>query len=152
MIFDRLENAESYLGISPELDGALKELPAFIEKYRGKGRIDCDGERLYANGTQYGTSLAHTGLFEVHRRYIDIHVVLAGEELAQCLPVDETEIEKEYDEAIEAALCRADAKTAVHLRPGFFAVFFPGEAHRTGLAVGAEGQVSKFIVKALCRA
>ncbi len=150
MIFDRIENAALYIGTNPELDAALKRIPMFIDEYRPKGRIDADGETLYANCTQYVTSSECTNLFESHRLYIDIHVAVSGEELVQYAAVSDAGLEKAYDETVEAALYRAETNSAVHLRPGYFAVFFPGELHRTGLAVKSEALISKFIVKALC--
>ena len=149
MIFDRIENAAMYMGMSSELDSAIKHIPLFINEYQPKGRIDADGENLYANCTQYVTSGECTNLFESHRLYMDIHVAVSGEELVQYAAAFDARVEKEYDEKVEAALYCAESNSAVHLRPGYFAVFFPGELHRTGIAVKSETLISKFIVKAL---
>ncbi len=149
MIFDRIENAGNYLGLMPGLDEALKRLPVFIDSYQPKGRIEADGNRLYANCTQYKTAFETSNLFEVHSLYFDIHVLVDGEETAQYAALEDAVLVKEYDEAVEAALYSAETGSAVHLRPGFFAVFFPGEIHRTGVAANEETTVSKFIVKVL---
>ena len=150
MIFDSIENAARYIGLSPELDSALRHIPSFINEYRPKGRIDVDGQNLYANCTQYMTAAECTNLFESHDLYIDIHVAVSGEELVQYAAASDATIEKEYDEKNEASLYSAESNSAVHLSPGYFAIFFPGELHRTGLAVQSEALISKFIVKVLC--
>ncbi len=148
MIYDQLIYADKYRGLSPALDRALAALPDFVARYQPAGRLDMDGDRLYANCMRFESSNAPERLWEAHREYIDIHVVVEGHELLQQTSPEGAVPEKPYDAAIEAELFRAAGESSVLLRPGWFAVFFPGEIHRAGTTAAAEPEtISKFVVK-----
>ena len=149
MIFDRIENACRYLGLCPALDDALNRMESFAEQWQPKGRIEADGERLYANCMRYETSKDMDRLWEAHRKYIDIHVSLEGRELVEYTVPEKAELEKPYDAGIEASLYRAGAASSALLQPGYFAVFFPEEIHRAGKVAGdAVEAIRKYVVKA----
>ncbi len=97
MIYDRFENLNLYAVPGSLLHRALvyaRDVAADV----ADGRIEIDGERLYASVASYETGGRDERRFEAHRRYIDIQVLLAGEEtidvaLDRGLPVLEA-----YDE------------------------------------------------------
>lgn len=77
---------------------------------------------------------------ELHQQYIDIQVLLSGEErilfgmtdsARQC---DEMHVEDDYQLCSEIA-----DEQAIVLKPGRFAIFMPGEPHKPGCMVGAGG-------------
>ena len=79
MIYDRFENLNLYAVPGSLLHRALvyaRDVAADV----ADGRIEIDGERLYASVASYETGGRDERRFEAHRRYIDIQVLLAGEE------------------------------------------------------------------------
>lgn len=81
---------------------------------------------------------------EVHRRYVDIHAPLSGQEMigwmeaGRCRNLVKTMPEKDAD------LFQESCASWGELKPGFFALYFTGEGHAP--MVGA-GPIHKAVVK-----
>lgn len=109
------------------------------------GRIEVDGDRLFINNVEADLTDAATQLLEAHREYIDVHVVLDGEEhfgwrpLADCAAVRQS-----YDPAADCALYADRPSSWLTLRPGQAAIVFPEDPHAP---VVGEGCVRKLIGK-----
>lgn len=109
------------------------------------GRIEVDGDRLFINNVEADLTDAATQLLEAHREYIDVHVVLDGEEhfgwrpLADCAAVCQS-----YDPAADCALYADRPSSWLTLRPGQAAIVFPEDPHAP---VVGEGRVRKLIGK-----
>lgn len=109
------------------------------------GRIEVDGDRLFINNVEADLTDAATQLLEAHREYIDVHVVLDGEEhfgwrpLADCAAVRQS-----YDSAADCALYADRPSSWLTLRPGQAAIVFPEDPHAP---VVGEGRVRKLIGK-----
>lgn len=109
------------------------------------GRIEVDGDRLFINNVEADLTDAVTQPLEAHREYIDVHVVLGGEEhfgwrpLADCAAVRQS-----YDPAADCALYADRPSSWLTLRPGQAAIVFPEDPHAP---VVGEGRVRKLIGK-----
>lgn len=109
------------------------------------GRIEVDGDRLFINNVEADLTDAATQLLEAHREYIDVHVVLDGEEhfgwrpLADCAAVRQS-----YDPAADCALYADRPSSWLTLRPGQAVIVFPEDPHAP---VVGEGRVRKLIGK-----
>lgn len=85
--------------------------------------------------------------FEAHHRYVDIHVVLAGEEHVNVAALDALEPVTEFDEGSDIGFHEGEAIVSMTLRPGWFAVFHPSDAHRPGLCLDSPATVLKAVGK-----
>lgn len=74
-------------------------------------------------------------------QYVEVHVVLEGEERIDVVNVD---AKAELGEQFEAAP-RVVSRRALTLRPGWFAAFLPEHAHHAGGWVDGPGQVLKAV-------
>ena len=109
------------------------------------GRIELDGDRLFINNVNPECVAAEQQVLEVHHQYIDIHILLEGEETIGWKPIaDCTNETKAYDEQADCALFAEPGSTYVTLHPGQFAIFWPEDAHAP---IIGEGSVRKLIVK-----
>lgn len=109
------------------------------------GRIDIAGDDLFVNNVEARLVAADEQPLELHRRYIDIHVVLEGEERIGWKPLCEAqETRQPYDDAADCALLADRPTTWATLLPGHFAVVFPEDPHAP--LVGT-GKVRKLIGK-----
>lgn len=109
------------------------------------GRIDVDGDRLFINHVETALTDAATQPLEAHRDYIDIHVVLDGEEQFGWLPLaDATDVRQPYDAAADCALYADRPSSWLTLRPGLCAIVFPEDPHAP---VVGSGRVNKLIGK-----
>lgn len=109
------------------------------------GRHDLfDG--VYVNIAQYQTKT--DGLFEAHRKYIDIHYVIHGAENMLAADLREMKIEQEYDEPSDSLLGTADGIPYL-IKEGQFMVVLPEEAHLPGIALDCPQNVKKAVIKVL---
>lgn len=109
------------------------------------GRIEVDGDRLFINNVEADLTDAATQPLEAHREYIDVHVVLDGEEHFGWRPLaDCADVRQSYDPAADCALYADRPSSWLTLRPGQAAIVFPEDPHAP--VVGG-GRVRKLIGK-----
>ena len=80
MIVDRIENAELYTALSPRIAMALRALRDTDLATREVGRYELDGDRVFALIHRYETKPVEKGIWEAHRKYIDVQYVARGDE------------------------------------------------------------------------
>ena len=149
MIYDAIENLAQYAPLLPGLEKAVafvsrKDLPQLPD-----GRVEIDGDRVFANVQTYDTKAIDMRGFEAHRKYADIQIVIGGEgELCGvALPTEEQTIVTPYDEAKDVLFCAPPLCEWFRLTPGFFAIFLPQDAHEPGRQLGEVANVRKCVVK-----
>ena len=86
---------------------------------------------------------------EYHRQYLDIHIVLKGEEIIGAgnkgLPVVE---DGHFNTTQDIGFCQAiDSETLIHLYPEELAILFPGELHRPMACLEQGAALRKIVVK-----
>jgi biofilm protein TabA len=147
MILDSLSAAMQYEGLRPGIALGLAYLRDF-DPETPDGRYPLSGDDLFALVQSYDTAPATDKRFEAHREYIDIQCVAAGGERILYAPVERLEIETPYSEAGDVIFFREPGvSSSLLLRPGEFAIFYPGDAHKPGCMVGGRDRVKKVVVK-----
>jgi biofilm protein TabA len=132
------------------LEGAFVFLESASVETKAPGRYVIDGDRMYATVVEDKTVAVETSQFEEHRKYIDIHYLVRGNELIGSANPTSLRQKKPYSAEIEAALYERPAKyTRLMLKPGEFTVFFPGQAHMPGCYVEKSEVIRKVVVKIL---
>lgn len=93
------------------------------------------GDDLFAIVMSYATRSPETSELEAHRKYLDIQMVITGEEVIGWGQADELEIEKPYDAAKDVELYKRPEQglLRVDLFPGNFMVLLPHDAHMPSL-------------------
>ena len=104
---------------------------------------------MYALTVNYDTRPAEDLSFEAHRKYIDVQVLLSGiEDIDVSQDLDDMEVIQSYSDENDTTLFDTPPNwSTVVLRPGYFAVFYPDDAHRPGAGDGSS--VRKLVVKIL---
>lgn len=147
MITDNIINIEKYPNISENVVKFLNELNA--QTNTGHYEID---EHTYANIDIYETKSIENCKFEAHKKYIDIQMLLAGEEKLDYMPVENLKISEEYDSKKDVMFFENPTEKAdtLQLKPFKFALIYPHEAHRPQMNTGHKPQkVKKVVVKIL---
>lgn len=80
MIYTKKTNLHRYLGLSPEMDTAIRFLQNTDLATLVKGRNEIDGDKVFVNRFDYQTMPREQAIWEGHIRYADIHVLLSGHE------------------------------------------------------------------------
>lgn len=150
MIYGELKDLNQYRGISKNLDKAIDYILTGYYKNGVPGKNIVDGDNVYFNCPDHPmTKELEDGFFEGHKQYIDIHIVIEGEENLGFVPRSESKLTQEYDETGDYELFDGEIKNLFHLTPERFVMFFPNEPHMALLKVGEVKQISKVIFKVL---
>ena len=134
MIVDNIQNAHKYIVANPALRAAFEVLKRMTEGTEA-GRYEIDA-RNYVNVFSYESNPRENEVFEDHRVYADIHFIILGEENIDVIDAEQTALTEDRYQSEDVALCRAESGYSIlELHRGDFAVIFPGEAHRPGIAI-----------------
>ena len=147
MIYDKIENIQTYCGISDRLSAALHALRNADFSSLEDGRHAIDGDNIYMNISTYETKPANEHP-EAHKKYIDIQYLISGEELIGVSCLDEMTGEISSNPDNDVALYNGST-TPLKIGNGYFMVLFPQDAHAPGIACGTPAKVRKAVVKVL---
>ena len=147
MIYDTVENAGVYFSDGEPLRKALDFAQGFDPSHPD-GRYEIDGDNLFANVMSYETFAAEDLKFEGHEKYIDVQLLLEGEEFLDVSLDKDLEVDTPYSEEGDAALFKAPQNfSTVLLRPGCFVVLYPDDLHQPSRRVRESKPVRKMVVK-----
>ena len=110
-------------------------------------RVDLSGG-AFALEQAYLTKARAEGFFESHRKFIDIQVVVSGEELLEVSEISRLVVSEDLTPGKDLIKYQTPvAPSVLRLRAGEVAVFFPADGHMPSLAVSAPSLVYKTVVK-----
>jgi biofilm protein TabA len=69
------------------------------------------------------------GIFESHKKYIDIHIVLKGVDCVFLAEDNEVESIREYDENLDYSLIKSKIKEEIIIEENKYCILYPGEFH-----------------------
>jgi biofilm protein TabA len=149
MIAARLEQATEQTASTPEFEKAYRFLMDSRNRALAEGRVEIDGDRVFALVQSYDTQVYGEANFEAHRKYADIQYIVGGEEIIGWAPLEKMTIIQEYDPAKDAVLGKVPVaeQTQLRLCAGELGVFYPSDAHAPKQAAGKPARVSKIVVK-----
>lgn len=141
------------------------ELPAHVKRALASlAKIDFssmkEGEYVLEDGSKLIFSTYETRpvdkqvRVEGHKKFIDIQMILEGEETIGVLSADQIENKSEYDETNDIWTAEIDAEKVefIDLKKGEFLVLFPMDAHAPQLAArNVPAPVKKGVIKVLSR-
>lgn len=150
MIYDTLSNAECYRGISPQIDRALKVLCETDFSSLALGRY-CVDDDIYYNVMNVELVSWEKTVWECHRKHIDIQYVWTDGEAIGVCPQNVLEDWSKYDEVGDCALAKGEiAGARLSMNRKCFAIFFPQDAHRTGVSEEGVANSQKVVIKVRC--
>ncbi len=145
MILDSIAGAERCYCLHSSFSAAFSYLQSVSPERLVEGRHELDGERLFAIVARSEGRGRQGAKLEVHRRYIDIQMCLAGIESFGWRPlVDCIAPEAPFDEARDIQFFADRPQKWFDLPPESFAIFYPDDAHAPS---AGEGEVWKVVVK-----
>lgn len=110
-------------------------------------RIELPGG-AFALSQAYLTKPRSEGKWETHRAYIDVQVVLAGEEYMEVTDRARLTLAEDLTAARDVIFYQPfDRGCVLRLGVGDTAIYFPPDAHLGGIAIGPVGLVRKVVVK-----
>ena len=97
----------------------------------------------------YETRLRADAFFESHRKYIDVQVVIEGEEAMEVADIARMAVKQPYNEKRDVIIYEDNTEASLlRVHPGQAAVFYPNDVHMPTLRVrSAAVNVRKCVVK-----
>lgn len=92
----------------------------------------CDG--ITVTFPAYAPGAVSTRIWEAHRAFADVHILLKGEEDMQIGYVPEMKA-GEYQPQKDFLPLEGTEKTVIRLTPGYGVLLLPNDAHKVGIAV-----------------
>ena len=139
MIIDFLANT------TPGLSAGLAYLMQHDFVNQDVGRVDIDGDRIYAIIQDYDTKPSGTGKWEAHRRYWDLQYMVRGIERLYYANIGQLEA-GEYVPEKDFMPLKGEGDPLT-LREGMVAILSPQDAHMPGMAYAQPLRVRKVVVK-----
>lgn len=157
MVIDRLENLSQYASLHPRFPAAFSFLQGLLEQNAADGHHvmpDADiPDAIYANLMTGDTKINDAAVAESHKKYIDVQVVLSGEENmyvpASVAPAVTVPYQPDKDVIFYESVA-FDSCHRLRVSAGSFVIFFANELHAPSMAVGsAPSAVRKAVLKVL---
>ncbi len=147
MIWDLLENWESYRALGTRFARAFEALAAADWSSKPLGRHDIDGDYIFAL-VQENAPLME-GRWESHRRYADIQLVLRGVEGMMVAPAALPPSDGGYQADRDIEFYQPAQGTMLRVAAGQFALFLPQDFHQPNLRLDRDEAMKKVVVKVL---
>lgn len=149
MILGNVNDISSMIELNPKfvtaVESALKLSPLSLKE----GSYPIDGDNIFMNVMSLTTQPAENKKFELHQSYIDIQIILQGEERMDFATLHQAITPDEYNEKDDYQLCeQVTLEQSVVVKEGMFAIFMPNEPHKPGVSVNATiSSVKKVVIK-----
>ncbi|RPI75765.1 MAG: DUF386 domain-containing protein [Desulfobacteraceae bacterium] len=145
MIVDQLENALFYSKLHERVRRALLYLQNTDLSALPVGRHAIEGQRIFASVEEFMTKPVDQGIWEAHRKYLDIHCVLQGREKIGYAPIGHMRPGL-FDAEKDFGVFEGEGDFFI-ARPGAFIIMFPWDVHMPGLAVQEPERLKKLVMK-----
>lgn len=144
MIIDSIKRFKQYTRNVPELYQAIK----FAEKVQREnlpvGRYPLgDNYALVQEGITRSFS---EGKFEVHRKYLDVQIMIAGSEYMEYADLADLTQDISYDEQKDVEFLHGKGNP-LRITPGMFYVVYPGDGHKPCCHANVTANYKKVVVK-----
>ena len=144
MIIDNVKNIENYKGTEKIYDVLKFILKSDFTKM-DLGKYFIDGDNLFFMVQEYYTKPVKN-VAEAHKEYIDIQLVIGGEELIGYAPITAHTGIYEVKEGKDCTLYNCETVKLL-LKAGDFMVLYPNDLHEPGLANGVSSKCQKVVFK-----
>ena len=145
MILTNLQNTERIEKLHPLFKPLFDYVKSHNLLQEPVGRIELDGDNLFINNSNPELIPAEKQVLEMHRDYIDVQILLEGEETVGWKALEDIQhISKEYNKETDYALSNDKPSCYLTIKPGQIYILFPEDPHAP---IIGQGKVRKAIGK-----
>ncbi len=146
MIVDKVENLKRYDYV-PNVSKAVEFLQNNDVKNLENGKYDLGDECRVAISEYDTKEIPDEVLLECHRNYIDIQMLVSGEEAMLTQSIDDGEEKVPYNHVKDVEFFTAPWYNTICLYDGNFAILFPNDLHGPSFAIEKSEKVKKLVFK-----
>ncbi|AHM75218.1 N-acetylneuraminate anomerase [Yersinia hibernica] len=148
MISGSLTQTAFFSGLPERLQWVLTYLTKTPLAELSCGRHEIDGDLVFMNVMEFATQPAESKKAEMHQTYADVQLLISGIEGIEYSVLTPTEqLEPYHADDDYQLIADIPDKSQLHMRPGMFAVFLPGEPHKPGCQIAGSSTIKKAVVK-----
>ncbi|MFZ1873497.1 N-acetylneuraminate anomerase [Serratia sp. D1N4] len=148
MIYGSLYNPRFGRGLSPVLANILNTVRQYDLPGLALGRHEIDGDRVFMNVMEVVTEPAESKRAEIHQEYLDIQILIGGEERIDYGLPGSWDSDDPYDASKDLQMLDIKRSPQIlNLTPGMYVIFFPLEPHKPGCQVHGAKNIKKVVVK-----
>ncbi len=142
MILDYLSRKSQYHNLFPLFTEAMEF--ALSVKDKPVGRYE-QGE-YFALVQEFDTTPLAEKPFELHRNFLDVHIVLEGEEVLEYEDISQLTALEEYNPDKDMQKLEGTGLPAV-IKEGMFCLVFTHDGHKPGCCLDKPGKLRKIVLK-----
>ncbi|MFV0441829.1 MAG: YhcH/YjgK/YiaL family protein [Lachnospirales bacterium] len=142
MIVDSLKNIRNFDSINKDFKNIIDFALTLKDKPDGKYEIGKNFVLVQSGKTKPIKSVP----FESHLKYIDVQILLEGQEYQEWIDVDKLDLLEKYDAVKDVAFYVGEG-SKIKIDSGMFSIFFPWDAHKACVHVDGESDFKKLVVK-----
>jgi YhcH/YjgK/YiaL family protein len=147
MILDHINNAGRYKSLGPLFEKAFDFIASTDLTLLSPGKHLIEGEDLFVILMEYETKDPADCIMERHQKYIDIQLMLRGEELMGVSTFSGQAPTTPYDESKDAAFFRPVYDSLLKVQQGHFTIFFPHDLHMPSMKSVHAEKILKAVFK-----
>ena len=152
MICENISSTKDYSSINKNFEKAFEFLKSNDLAALAVGKYEIQGEEIFALSQEYITQNEEEKNFESHEKYIDIQLIVEGQEIMGYTPIEGLEVKEDLRPDSDMIFYKETSKGSnIKFTRGDYAIFFPKDAHRPGCALGECSKVKKIVVKVACK-
>ncbi|ATA72535.1 MULTISPECIES: YhcH/YjgK/YiaL family protein [Capnocytophaga] len=145
MIVAHLNHSERYEKLHPAFTKVFAHIKQTNFLNLELGKIEFDGEDVFFINAEPECLSKENQVLEYHQKYLDIHVLLTGEETIGWKSLTDCKHEKKaFNTEEDYGLYEDQPTTYVTLQPKHFAIVYPEDAHAP---IIGQGKIRKIVVK-----
>ena len=151
MIIDSIGNFEKYISLHKDFEKAFSFLRDLREDEK-EGTTILDEGCVWAtvigvnNAPRVSNTPNSAKVFEAHKRFVDIHYILSGEEKFGYANIDRLKTKQPYNAMDDYQLLEGEIN-AILLKKGDFMITFPEDAHIPDLEKTNDEKLVRVVVK-----
>ncbi|WP_066054447.1 YhcH/YjgK/YiaL family protein [Robertmurraya korlensis] len=146
MIIGKLENVREMGLINEKILSKLEFLKDEDFTQYAAGRHEVANDSFFFLN-EYETKEEESCFWEAHRKFLDIHFILEGQEKIAFDHIDRQQVKEEYDAEKDAIFLEGSILSEITMNPGDVMICFPEDSHMTGLIAQEKQKVRKVVLK-----
>lgn len=146
MIFGNIKNLYEYDYLQSDIKRCFEYASSNDLLNYDNGSYEIDGKNIFVNIVEYETTDFENRFWEAHKKYLDLHLMLDGQEQIDVNFIDNME-QKEFVENDDFLPLEGEKNSCVLLNKGDFLICYPNDAHRTAVKVKETQKIKKAIFK-----
>jgi YhcH/YjgK/YiaL family protein len=147
MILDTLNHSQKYFSLHPLFATAFEYLQQTDFTKLDFGKHELVPDQLFAIYMEYETKDTSECTLEAHRKFIDIQMIISGEEFMEVSRMGTHVTSKPYNPENDLEFFDGMGTSKLYVNQGSFAVFYPEDVHKPNVKVQQAHKMKKVVMK-----